>query len=243
MLRQLSVVTVGAVAMTVAATLSAQTVYFVPEDDQPIIEQLGGEPIYYLEFSFERPRWITVDGKRYFFLPYKVVNSTKKKVEYRPDFQLVTNTGRNYVAQFHKAAFEAIRKQIRRDYLVSQLDLNETGVPEGPENARHSVAIWEEFDDRADAFDIYCGSLTNYTPKKVKNPLFSPEKKEAEYFSLSRQVMLRYAFPGNPRSAEPKSATPAKGATGKYTQPDGREKSWPSLQTIKWVWRGSPGPV
>jgi hypothetical protein len=223
MSRKVWTVLLGAVCLTAGSIAWGQSIYFSPDDDQPIIELPGQEPVYYLDFAFERPRWITVDGKKYFYMPYKVTNHGKKKVDYRPDFQLETNTGRRYVAQFHRAAFEAIRKQIRREYLVSQLDLNETGVPEGPENARYSAAIWEEFDDRADSFNIFVGALTNYPPKKVKNPLFSPEKKEEEYFLVNRRVMLEYAFPGAPKDEK--------------INPDGRAKSWPSLERIKWVWR------
>jgi hypothetical protein len=219
-------------AVLLAASVGrAQVLYNSPEDDQPILDKPGQDPVYYLEFVFERPRWIEVaeqDPKtkdvrkvKYFYMPYKVTNFEKKKVEFRPEFVLHTSTGRAYRTAFSSAAFEAIKKEIRRDYLVSQADLNTTGIPEGEENVKHSVAIFREFDSRADEFDIFVGSLTNYPPRKIKNPLWKENqagdaRKEEEYFLANRMLRIHCLFPG---------------------YKEGRLVSHASVQVINWVWR------
>jgi hypothetical protein len=223
--------TPAGVAVAADADNPVTYTYSSPEDDQPILDKPGQDPVYYIDFAFERPRWIKVTETdpatkqqvqaKYLFMFYKVTNFGNKKIDFRPDFVLVTDTGREYRAQNYNNVYEAIRKQYKRDYILSQIDVNNAGLPDGEDNAKHGVAIFPEPDARSDAFDVYVGALTNYPVRKVKNPLFKPDqsgsdKKEDEYFLTNRVLRLHYEFPG---------------------YPGGRDHSHASLESVKWTWR------
>lgn len=233
---------VGPFVALIAASAWGQTVYTAPDDDITITQSSDENKaeIYYVEFAFERPRWITVDKKgkdgkavseKFFYMPYKVVNYGDKNVEFRPDFVLHTSTGKEYRTEINTAAFEAIKKQLRRqpaipddkrDSLYSPIDMKGV-LAAGESNQKHSVAIWKEFDPAADEFAVFVGALTNFPVRQFKNPLFKPDQadlkvKQEEYFQQTRVLKISFVFPG---------------------YETGRDKSYASVEKAQWVWRGN----
>lgn len=217
----------GAVLLP-AAWAQAQVTYTAPDDDLGVVgstNQKAAE-VYYLEFVFERPRWITAKDrggveKRYFYMPYKVVNYGKDNVPFSPDFVLLTGTAREYRSQTFTPVLEEIRKTLRRPWLVSQSDLKQTGIPGGEGNAKFSAAIFEEFDPKADEFAVFVGALTNTQPQRFNNPLFKKDQpadgqQQPQYFYQNRVFKVSFKYPGFE---------------------GGRGKAHASVDTMEWVWR------
>lgn len=162
-----------------------------------------------LRFRFHDPQRVAVflpgqaDPVVYWYMLYTVENPGDQEVEFLPRFELVTNTLKVVASEIKVSpeAFQAIRRRSGDPLLVPP----EQAVGRllcGKENARHSVAIWREFDPKAERFRIFvrglCGEVT-----RVKNPAFDPARSESDankrYFILYKTLAIPYTLPAGPR--------------------------------------------
>ena len=147
---------------------------------------------------------ITLPGddnpRRFWYLLYTITNNTDKDVEFYPQFELFTDTFKLKRAgeKVRRPIFEVIRKRY-----VSTLPLLEdmeqvTGrILKGQDNARSSVAIFEDFDPNATRAQIFVAGLTNETVK-VDHPIKIDAKTgKCVQVLLRKSLALRYQVAGD----------------------------------------------
>jgi len=161
-----------------------------------------------LRFRFEDPRRVSVflPGRTepvvYWYMLYRVENPGPVEVDFLPRFELVTDTLKRVPSQIRVSpeAFRAIQRRSGNPLLVPP----ERAVGRllcGRENARHSVAIWPDFDPQARGFRIYVGGLSGES-RRVPNPAFDPSKVESEtnkrYYVVFKTLEIPYKLPAGP---------------------------------------------
>ncbi len=121
------------------------------------------------EFTFEHkaPRRIVVSvpnsptPKAYWYMPYTVTNEGEETQTYFPQFELMTEDGKIVRARkdVPKAVFDRIRSIERNDLMVPPTKVGGELQP-GVDQARDSVAVWEEPDPDMGTFRIFVGGLS-----------------------------------------------------------------------------------
>jgi len=162
-----------------------------------------------LRFRFQDPQRVAVflpdraEPALYWYMLYTVTNTGDREVDFLPRFELVTSTLQVVPSEIKVSpeAFQAIRRRSGDPLLVPP----EKAVGPllcGKENARHSVAIWRDFDPKADGFRIFVRGLSGET-MRVKNPAFKPDQPESDtnkrYFILYKTLEIPYKLPAGPR--------------------------------------------
>lgn len=157
--------------ITLAAALVVGTTMIVPmahagKHPEPSLYPLPSA--WYLTFKHAVPRRIVVDvpGQRvpsaYWYLTYSVTNNSGKEADFLPDFELVTEDGKIHPSDHNipLPVFESIKKTVGNDLMVSPTVVAGP-IHQGEDQAKDSVAIWEEPSARMGAFDIYVGGLNS----------------------------------------------------------------------------------
>jgi len=143
--------------------------------------------------GWDRPR-------AFWFFPYTVINNTGREVDFYPSFTLLTNTFRVYPANvaLRQPVFEVVRARYADAIPLLEPEENVTGrLLVGPDNARDSVALFEEFDPNARAVRVFVGGLSNETvtvPSPAETGRAGGKPKE---FLLRKTLMLEYQAPGD----------------------------------------------
>jgi hypothetical protein len=160
-----------------------------------------------LNFRFHDPQRVSVllPGQEepvvYWYMLYTVENPTGQEVDFYPEFELVTET-LQVLSSGLGVSPEAYRAVERRagDPLLVPPEKAIGRLLRGKERARHSVAIWPDFDPRARRFSIFVAGLSGEI-KRVKNPAFDPDQPETDtnkrYFTLRKTLEIPYRFPGS----------------------------------------------
>lgn len=120
-----------------------------------------------LDFSYGTPRRIVVnvpgmgEPRAYWYLPYKVTNNSDKEVYFLPRFELIDRDGNIHRSDHHipGEVFTAIKRREGNKYLVAPTAVRGQ-LRLGEDQARESVAIWEEPTRRMGAFTIYVTGLS-----------------------------------------------------------------------------------
>ena len=120
-----------------------------------------------LTFEHKEPRRIVVNvsgsrtPKAYWYLPYTITNEGEEAQDFIPQFQLLTARGKIHRSgrNIPKQVFDAIRGRERNDLLVPPTRVGGEIRP-GVDQARDSVAIWEEPEPDMDTFRIFVGGLS-----------------------------------------------------------------------------------
>ena len=123
---------------------------------------------WYLNFRHGLPKRIVVDvpGKKtpgaYWYLTYTVTNNSGKEQQFLPDFQMVTQDGKIHQSDRNipLPVFEAIKKQEGNDLMITPTEVAGP-LHQGEDQAKDSVAIWEEPMARMGTFNIYVGGLNS----------------------------------------------------------------------------------
>ena len=121
------------------------------------------------EFTFEHkePRRIVVNvpgsraPKAYWYMPYTVTNEGEESQDFIPQFEILTEEGKVHRAlrNVPKQVFEAIKGRERNNLLVPPTRVGgELRV--GVDQARDSVAVWEEPARDMETFRIFVGGLS-----------------------------------------------------------------------------------
>lgn len=164
-------------------------------------------PAEELTFRYHAPQRVSVylPGQAkpavYWYMLFKVENNTDSEVDFYPEFDLVTDTLRviRSEADVSPEAYQAIRKRTGNPLLIPPEQV--TGrLLRGRDRARHSVAIFRDFDPKARAFTIYVSGLSQDKQRR-RNPSFDSDKPEDEtnmrYFILRETLAIPYRLPGS----------------------------------------------
>jgi len=174
------------------------------------IEPSAAVMTWELRFRFEDPQRVSVvvPGKRepvvYWYMLYSVENPTDREVDFYPEFEIVTNTLQVVPSevQVSPEAFRAIQRRAK-DYLLVPPERAIGRLLRGEDHARHSVAIWRDFDPKATSFTVYVAGLSGEV-KRVKNPAFDERKPESKtnerYFTLRKTLAIPYKLPASPET-------------------------------------------
>ena len=141
--------------------------------------------------------------RTYWYILYRVSNNTPTEVEFYPYFELFTDTFRTVPGGIgpEEAVFEVIRQRYEDSYpLLEPPNLVTGELLVGQDNARDSVAIFPQFDARANAVSLFVSGLSNETARVV-SPVISPDGTAKEYL-LRKTLVLQYQVPGDPRNLE-----------------------------------------
>ena len=120
-----------------------------------------------LTFEHKEPRRIVVNvpgapaPKAYWYLPYTVTNEGEESQNFIPQFEMLTDDGKVHRASRStpKQVFDAIRGRERNRLLLPPTRVGgELRV--GVDQARDSVAIWEEPQRDMGEFRIFVGGLS-----------------------------------------------------------------------------------
>ena len=178
------------------AALAAPTPALVP-----------GPGTWQLDFELHGdPQLITVmlpgdaQPKRFWYLLYTITNNTGQDVEFFPGFYLFTDTFKMYQSgsKVRQPVFEAIRNLYAQTIpLLEDEDMITGRILVGRDNARDSVAIFEDFDPNAGWAKVFVAGLSNETIT-VDNPTnIDPAANKPKKFLLRKTLMLEYQVAGD----------------------------------------------
>jgi len=146
----------------IAFVLAAYTPLEAKKFPEPSSYPLAWE----LKFEHGKPKRIVVDvpgtgPTAYWYLTYTVTNLTDAEQTFLPDFEMVSNEGKVYLSDraISLKVFEAIKSAEGNRFLEPSRKVAGT-IHIGEDQARDSVAIWEEPESRMGSFQIYVGGLS-----------------------------------------------------------------------------------
>jgi hypothetical protein len=120
-----------------------------------------------LDASFEDIHAIRVQlagdaaPKTFWYMRYTVANNTGQDRVFVPEFILYTDSG-EVLRSGHRtpsAVFQAI-KALYNDPLLQDVSGMTGKLLQGQDNAKSGVAIWQDFDPQAGAFDVFVSGLS-----------------------------------------------------------------------------------
>jgi hypothetical protein len=214
-------------AAMLAVGLAAALVSVAPSAPPPRPDVIPAS--WELEFEYETPKIISfsLPGERkprtFWYMLYKVTNKTDKDQIFVPRFVLYTDTGQVLRAgeRIPAAAFEAILERHNRPLLVDLAAVT-GGILQGVDNAKESVAIWNDFDARARGFDVFVTGLSGERATvSLPAPLKVTVRKEGgetvqvtrTEITVAKTLHLSYKLPGE-------------AAARGRTRPDLVKKTW-----------------
>ncbi len=173
---------------------------WVVADSAPLPKDKPG--IWVLEFSFKPVRLIEVEipgkGRRkVHYMYYKVVNRTGQPRQFVPQFTLVTDDGQRFEDTVLPIAVKKIQaKEAPSIPLLGAVTSTGTIPPstkEGIDDAVFGVAIWDNVDFKADAFNVFIRGLSDGF--QVVQP---PEG--GEPYTRYKALRIDFARPGDERN-------------------------------------------
>lgn len=184
-----------------------------------------------LEFEFTDPRRLTVQvpgeaaPRIYWYMLYTVTNNSGRDVQFLPRFEIVTDKLQvlETDATADPAVFAAIKKLHAKDrpFLLEPLEVMGK-LLQGSDNAKDSVAIWQDFTADARQFTVFVGGLSGESVI-LPNPTYDSAKPEfvmkdlpggakvkvttnPKRFVLYKTLSVAYRLPGDDQArkqAEP----------------------------------------
>ncbi|MBN1765023.1 MAG: hypothetical protein JW860_07180 [Sedimentisphaerales bacterium] len=138
--------------------------------------------------------------RRFWYLLYTVTNKTGQDVEFYPNFEILTDSLKLYQAgdNVRRPVYNAIRDLYPSTIpLLEHEDQVSGKILIGEDNARDSVAIFEDFDPNATHVKIFISGLSNETttvdyPGGIDLDTGKPKK-----VLLRKSLMLEYRVPGD----------------------------------------------
>ncbi len=119
-----------------------------------------------IDLNYRHPRRIVVNvpgqgPKAYWYMIYTVTNNSDEELFFIPAVELLTHDGRVIHANRNvpRAVFEAINSRARSIDLTLPQDMS-SKLLIGEDQARSSVAIWEEPMAEMGTFDVFFGGLS-----------------------------------------------------------------------------------
>jgi hypothetical protein len=158
------------------------------------------------EFTFEHkePKRIVVavpgsaSPKAYWYMPYTVTNDGDETHDFIPQFELMTEDGKLVRARkdVPKAVMDRIQSIEQNNLMVPPTRVGGDLQP-GVDQARDSVAVWEEPDPDMGTFKIYVGGLSGefVELKNSKGEVMKSAK--GETVILRKTLQLTYSVNGD----------------------------------------------
>ena len=152
------------------------------------------------------PRQISIklpgDAKprRFWYLLYSVTNNTGSDIEFYPQFDLLTDTFKLYYAgaKARRPVFEAIRELYAKTIPLLEPESMVSGrILLGRDNARDSVAIFEDFDPNSNSVKVFVSGLSNETVTVAYPGQFDSDNQSQKKVLLRKTLMLQYQVPGD----------------------------------------------
>ena len=158
-----------------------------------------------LTFDYKAPMRIVVNvpgtptPKAYWYLPYTVTNDGEETQTFIPQFEMLTEDGKVHRARkdVPKQVFEAIRNRERNQLLVPPTKVGGDLSP-GVDQARDSVAVWEEPNKDIGTFKIFVGGLSGeFVELKDKDTGEPLKDSKGEPLILRKTLQLTYSASGD----------------------------------------------
>jgi hypothetical protein len=179
-----------------------------------------------LTFEYKTPTRIVVNvpgtatPKAYWYLPYTITNEGEDTQTFIPQFEMLTEDGKVHRARkdIPKQVFEAIRVRERNPLMVPPTKAGGDLRP-GVDQARDSVAIWEEPNKDIGTFKIFVGGLSGefveLTDKDTGKPLADAK---GEPLILRKTLQLTYHTNGDEVYPGEDVIREGEGRIGKYAK-------------------------
>jgi hypothetical protein len=175
----------------------------------PVFGQSFPEPSLYpksweLDFKHGMPKRIVVNArnlgepKAYWYITYRVTNNSGKEQTFLPEFDLVTREGKIYRSDRNIPAevYRAIKSRERNKYLEPPTSV--AGVIRvGEDEARDSVAVWEEPLKRMGAFTVFAAGLSGEYAKLTGADGKPMADEKGQPIILRKTLQLRYHIQGD----------------------------------------------
>lgn len=140
------------------------------------------------------------ERRNYWYLLYTVTNNTGQEVNFYPQFEIFTDTFKIHRSEKHvsRQVFDMIKRQYGRTLPFMESQDQVTGVLlQGEDNARDSVAIFEDLDPNSTQVKMFVSGLSNEIIK-VKHPTRVDAKTASnEEVLLRKTLTLEYKVSGD----------------------------------------------
>lgn len=135
-----------------------------------------------------------VGNRPYFYLTYKVINTTGQDLLLAPAFDLATGDGD--LSRAGRDVPTEVTRQVL-DLLGNPFVQDQIGILgmllQGEENAKEGVVIWPVPRNQLDGASVYANGFSGET-KSVEVP--DPATGQVKKIALRKTMMVRYATPG-----------------------------------------------
>lgn len=194
-----------------------------------------------LEFEFEDPRRLVIQvpgeskPRVYWYMLYTVTNSGNRDVQFMPRFEIVTDSLQVLETDVaaDPAVFDAIKKVHTKDkpFLLEPLEVMGK-LLQGADNAKDSVAIWQDFSGNTRQFTVFVSGLSGETVI-MANPTYDSAKPEFATKDLPGGVKTKVMI--NPkRFVLYKTLSVGYGLPG---DDEARKTAKPIRQDVEWLMR------
>lgn len=157
-----------------------------------------------LKFEYDTPRRIVVEvpgspiPKAYWYMTYTVTNQTDQDREFFPLFTLVTKDGKAIRSDkgVPKAVFDQIKNRTGNKLLESPIQVADI-LRVGEDQAKDSVAIWEEPHPEMGAFSIFVTGLSGESATVTGSDGKPVTDKDGKPIILLKTLQLDYTVSGD----------------------------------------------
>ena len=183
-------------AFAVCALVSDARADYPKPSPYPISWELG--------FEHSKPKRIVVDSpgesapKAYWYMTYTVTNKTDKEQTFLPIFQLVTKEGQVIRSDKNipSKVFDVIKQREHIKFLEPYTKVaGELRI--GDDQAKDSVAIWEEPESKMGTFSIYVGGLSGESVFLKDEKGEQTKDADGKPVILRKTLQLNYQIPGD----------------------------------------------
>ncbi len=142
----------------------------------------------------------------FWYLLYTVTNESGQEVEFYPSFELVTDTLQVVTGgdRISPVVYDLVLARHKKAYPFLCEPMKASGrLLQGIDNARTSVAVFNDFDRQSNSVTLYVGGLSGETAR-VANPGYDAKKPEGhdnkQFFALRKTLAIEYDVPGDPET-------------------------------------------
>ena len=176
-----------------------------------------------LTFEYKEPARVVVNvpgqptPKAYWYLPYTVTNEGDDTQTFIPQFEILTEDGKVHRARkdVPKQVFDAIKSRERNRLMVPPTKVGGELRP-GVDQARDSVAIWEEPTKDMGTFKIFAGGLSGeFVELKDSESGQVLKDKKGQPINLRKTLQLTYTVNGDDVYPGEDVLRPGEGRIGK----------------------------
>lgn len=159
-----------------------------------------------VNLTFEKPQPIELkvspDGKpqRFWYMIVSLTNNTGRDVEFYPKCELMTDTFEIITAERRVPAvvFERLKRRYESKYpFLEKLELANSKMLQGEDNAKDVAIIWRDFDSKAKNISIFIAGLSNETAV-ISHPIAKDENGKPLNVFLRKTLELNYSISGDP---------------------------------------------